>query len=181
MTESTGPEILVVEDDPADSELILRALREAHPRPSVRVAKDGKEAMEMLLRRTSKDEGAEGDFPRLVMLDLKLPKLSGIEVLRRVKSDARTRATPVIMFSASRERSDVMECYALGANAYVQKPADFESFRDAVKRLAAFWLGLNEPPPRRVVHEGVKQNAQRSSRRDDHETAEGSPQNLDRR
>ncbi len=139
--------MLVVEDDPDDVELILRVLEESDPRPRVRVARDGKEAVDLIAPGGAGDERPLGTGLRLVLLDLKLPRVSGFEVLARIKSDALLQALPVVVFSSSREELDVKECYRLGANAYVQKPANFERFREAVRHLKTFWLGLNEPPP----------------------------------
>jgi two-component system response regulator len=138
--------VLVVEDDADDVELILRVLGESDPRPSVRVARDGKEALDLLPGAGEGDERPLEPGFRLVLLDLKIPRVSGFDVLARIKSDDRLKALPVVVFSSSREQVDVMECYRRGANAYVQKPADFERFREAIRLLKTFWLGLNEPP-----------------------------------
>jgi CheY-like chemotaxis protein len=146
MTEEV-PEILFVEDDPKDVKLTLHALREENLANSMRVARDGEEALDFLFCR---GEFAGRSFdrpPRLVVLDLKLPKVDGLEVLRAVKGDPRTQAIPVVVLTSSREESDLVESYKLGANAYIQKPLDFDAFRLAVKQLGLFWLVVNEPPP----------------------------------
>jgi CheY-like chemotaxis protein len=132
--------ILLVEDNPDDEALTLRALRKAGITSRVTVARDGCEAMGILLNRP----GEAGAFPRLVLLDLKLPKLDGLEVLRAIRADRRTQFIPVVMLTSSRESEDVLASYQNGANAYVRKPLKFADFTQAVQTLSAFWLQLNE-------------------------------------
>lgn len=134
--------ILLVEDNPDDEILTLRALQESRICNRVEVARDGAEALDLLFRRA--DEGA---LPSLVMLDLKLPKLDGLEVLRRLRADARTASVRVVVFTTSREEQDVVASYNLGANSFVRKPLDFDEFAEAVRQMGMYWLLLNEPFP----------------------------------
>ena len=141
------PQILLVEDNPKDVKLTLHALREENLANAVQVARDGEEALDFLFCR---GEFASRSFdrpPELVLLDLKLPKVNGLEVLRAVKGDPRTRAIPVVVLTSSREERDLAESYRLGVNAYIQKPVEFDAFRQAVKYLGLFWLVVNAPPP----------------------------------
>lgn len=133
--------IVLVEDDSADAELTVRAIRRCATDVEIDVVRDGAAALELL--------GGDGGGWRgasVVLLDLKLPKVDGLEVLRRIKSDARTRAVPVVVVSSSREDRDVRESYGAGANSYVVKPLDAAEFDDVVGRLAQYWLTLNQPP-----------------------------------
>lgn len=145
----TGPgKILLVEDDPGDAEMTLHVLtREAGLTQEVVVARDGAEALDYLKREGAFAGRTSGD-PIVVLLDIKLPKLDGIEVLRGMKANESLKAVPVVMLTSSREPADVNECYRLGVNAYVVKPVEFEDFCAAVKTLAVFWARLNERPPR---------------------------------
>jgi len=131
-------EVLLVEDNASDVELTLRALQKRNLANRVVVARDGVEALEVL-------ESAEPP-PKVVLLDLKLPKLNGLEVLRRLKSDERTRRIPVVVLTSSHEEPDVEESYRLGVNSYIVKPVDFESFASAVAEVGLYWLLLNHPP-----------------------------------
>ena len=133
--------ILLVEDNADDEALTLRALTKNHIGNDVVVARDGAEAIEMLL-------GPAAITPQLVLLDLKLPKVDGLEVLRRVRADERTKLLPIVVLTSSKEERDVVESYSLGANSYVRKPVDFEQFVEAVKNLGLYWLVINEPVPR---------------------------------
>lgn len=140
-------EILLVEDNPDDLELALHALRQEKLANHVEVARDGEEALDFLFCR-GKHKGRPFDHqPKVVLLDLKLPKVDGIEVLRQLKNDSRTRAIPVVILTASREEKDMINGYKLGVNAYIQKPVDFGQFRDAVKQMGLFWLVVNQAPP----------------------------------
>jgi two-component system response regulator len=134
--------ILLVEDNPDDVELTLRAFRRNGLRTDVVVARDGLEAETVLFGPES--NGA----PALVLLDLKLPKLSGLEVLRAVRADERTAAVPVVVLTSSIEQEDVVAAYRLGANSYIRKPVEFQSFLDVIHQLGLYWLVLNEPAPR---------------------------------
>lgn len=145
MTESPV-EILLVEDNPHDAELTLRALRKRHLANHLIHVVDGQEALDFLFGAGAYAGRNVNQLPRVVLLDLKLPKLSGIEVLRQVRLDTRTRLVPVVMLTSSHEDRDVIEAYRLGANSYIVKPVDFENFSEAVSNLGLYWLLLNEPP-----------------------------------
>ena len=137
--------ILLVEDDPKDVELTLTALEEYRLANAVDVVRDGAEALDYLYRR-GKFQTRDGGNPAVVILDLKLPKVSGLEVLRQVKADAQLKLVPIVVLTSSREDQDLIASYQLGVNAYVVKPVDFHKFVDAVKTLGAFWVVLNEAP-----------------------------------
>jgi CheY-like chemotaxis protein len=139
--------ILYVEDDERDVELTLAALEEHHLANAVTVVRDGEQALDYLYRRGA-FEGREAKDPVLVLLDLKMPKVDGFEVLRTIKSDERLKSTPVVVLTSSREEKDLVSSYALGVNAYVVKPVDFDQFMGAVRELGLFWLLVNVPPPR---------------------------------
>ncbi|HEX9800495.1 MAG TPA: response regulator [Thermoanaerobaculia bacterium] len=142
--------ILLVEDNPDDEALTLRALRKHNLGNEVVVARDGAEALDYLFA-TGPHAGRDASAtPQLVLLDLKLPKLDGLEVLRRVRSDERTRLLPVVVLTSSREERDLIDSYRLGANSYVRKPVDFNEFVEAARQLGLYWLLLNEPPPRKA-------------------------------
>lgn len=143
---SATKRILLVEDDDRDAELTLRALAAHHTRDQIAVVNDGAEALDYLYRRGDYVSRGSGN-PVVVLLDLKLPKVSGLEVLREVKSDARLRAIPVVVLSSSREDRDLRESYARGANAYVVKPLAFAAFVDTLTFLSGFWTLVNQPPP----------------------------------
>ncbi len=139
-------DILLVEDNAADVELTLRALKKHQIANPVHVVTDGAEALEFLFA-TGAYEGRNAFSPlKLVMLDLKLPKVSGIEVLRRIKSHESTRSIPVVVLTSSREEPDIQQCYKLGVNSYIVKPVDFNSFLDAIAQVGLYWLMINEPP-----------------------------------
>ena len=141
------PQILLVEDNANDLKLTLHALHEENLGNTIQVARDGEEALDFLFCRGEFASRSFDHPPRLVLLDLKLPKVDGLEVLRAVKGDPRTHAIPVVVLSSSREESDLVKSYKLGVNAYIQKPVEFDSFRQAVKQLGLFWLVVNQPPP----------------------------------
>jgi CheY-like chemotaxis protein len=142
---TTSRTILLVEDDPDDEALTLRALRRAQVGNAVLVARDGVEALDRLLG----DGAGPREIPQVVLLDLKLPKIDGLEVLRRLRADERTRLLPVVVLTSSSEERDLVESYRLGANSYVRKPVDFGEFAEAVGRLGLYWLLVNQPPPDR--------------------------------
>jgi len=137
MKPADGAEILLVEDNPDDVQLTLRALSPHNLANNVHVARDGVEALEYLRANVP---------PRVMLLDLKLPRVSGLEVLEQVKADARTRSIPVVILTSSREEPDIAKAYELGANSYIVKPVDFEQFVQAVSEAGLYWLLLNEPP-----------------------------------
>ena len=137
--------ILLVEDNPDHEALTIRALKKAHVLNEIIVAHDGAEALELLFGAES-DSGRPVLSPQLILLDLKLPKVDGLEVLRRLSEDARTRLIPVVVLTSSDEEGDVVTSYKLGANSYVCKPVDFVQFMEATKQLGLYWLVLNESP-----------------------------------
>jgi len=137
--------ILLVEDDPDDEALTLRALRRHDLADEVVVVRDGAEALAFLYETT---RAGDDQLPELVLLDLKLPKIDGLQVLKMLREDAHTRRLPVVVLSSSSEERDIARSYDLGANSYVRKPVDFAEFSEAVRQLGIYWLGLNEPSPR---------------------------------
>jgi len=143
--------ILLVEDSLNDIDLTLAALEEHHLANEVVVTRDGEEALDYLYRR-GQFASRDHNLPAVVLLDIKMPKVNGIEVLRQMKSDAVLKNLPVVMLTSSKEEPDLATCYDLGANAYVVKPVDFQQFVDAVKQVGAFWAVLNEPPPAGSKH-----------------------------
>jgi CheY-like chemotaxis protein len=146
MSNGDSVDILLVEDNQADVELTLRALRKGGLANPIHVVADGAEALDYLFGTGEEPEKSEPHHPRVVILDLKLPKVSGLDVLRRIKSDPATRAIPVVVLSSSREEPDIKTAYALGVNSYIVKPVDFEKFIEAVRLLGLYWLLLNQGP-----------------------------------
>ena len=142
----TNRMILLVEDNPDDQSLTLRALKKNNIVNEVIVAGDGAEAIDLLFP----GDGADGKLPALILLDLKLPKVDGLEVLRRIRADQRTQIVPVVVLTSSKEQEDVLDSYQSGANGYVRKPVSFAEFSDAVSNIGMFWLLLNEPAPQPV-------------------------------
>ena len=140
--------LLLVEDSPKDLELTLAALAKCQLANDIVVTRDGAEALDYLYARGQYEGRASGD-PAVVLLDLKLPKVDGLEVLAKVKSDAEKRQIPVVMLTSSREERDVVQSYQLGVNAFVVKPVEFKAFFEAIQDLGVFWAVLNEPPPGR--------------------------------
>jgi DNA-binding response OmpR family regulator len=138
--------ILLVEDDPRDVELTMTALEEHNLANEVVIAHDGEEALDYLYRR-GKFESRINQNPAVMLLDLKLPKIDGLEVLEKVKSDEKLKVIPVVVLTSSREERDMVASYKLGVNAYVVKPVDFHEFVNAIKELGVFWAIVNEPPP----------------------------------
>ena len=145
MSASRNGHILLVEDNPSDAELTMRALKKAHVTNDVHVVRDGAEALEFLFGEGAYAARAGSALPRVVLLDLKLPKVDGLEVLRRVKADERTKLIPVVVLTSSREESDLVASYHLGANSYIVKPVDSDKFFEAVHQVGLYWLLLNEP------------------------------------
>jgi len=139
--------ILLVEDNPDDEALTRRALAKNNIKNEVRVVRDGAEALELLF--PTGGQASHAVMPAVVLLDLKLPKIDGLEVLRRIRADERTRLLPVVILTSSREERDLVSGYGLGANSYIRKPVDFGEFVEAVRQLGLYWLVLNEPPPKR--------------------------------
>jgi two-component system, response regulator len=137
-------DILLVEDSSEDAELAIHALRREHLANHIYVARDGEEALEFLFCRGAFAARAFDHPPKLVLLDLKLPKVDGIEVLRQVKGDSRTKTIPVVVMTSSKEERDLVRSYDLGANSYIQKPVDFEQFRQTVKTVGLYWLVTNQ-------------------------------------
>ena len=146
MTEKSQVDILLVEDNPNDAELAIRALRKHKLANNLIHVPDGAAALDYLFARGEHAGRSVEDRPKLILLDLKLPKVDGLEVLKAVKSDERTRLTPVVVLTTSKEERDLVESYRLGANSYIVKPVDFDNFVGAVKELGYYWLLLNELP-----------------------------------
>jgi CheY-like chemotaxis protein len=143
----TTTDILLIEDSPMDVELMLRPLREIDPAGHIDVARDGEEALDFLLCRGEFRYRLGVALPRLVLLDLKLPRLDGPEVLRGVRGNSRTALTPIVVLTSSSDPRQLAQCYQLGANSCVQKPVRHEEFRAVVQSIARYWLGLNQAPP----------------------------------
>jgi CheY-like chemotaxis protein len=146
MNDPNAVELLLVEDNPQDLELALRALRKANLSNRIHVARDGAEALEFIFCEGPHAARRIIDCPKVILLDLKLPKIDGLEVLKRIKGDPRTKAIPVVVLTSSKEQSDVVESYQLGVNSYIVKPVNFEQFAEAVHDLGLYWLLLNQPP-----------------------------------
>ncbi len=140
------PHILIVDDSAEDVLMTLTALKKQNLPSEAVVASDGAEALDYLYRR-GEFQNRPGIQPRAVLLDLKMPRVDGMEVLRQMKSDSELKMIPVVMFTSSREASDVLKCYQLGVNAYVVKPVNLREFMEAIKEVSVFWIVINEPPP----------------------------------
>ncbi len=139
-------DVLLVEDDPNDVEFTLHALKSNHLVCPIHVVRDGEEALEFLFRTGRYADRSPESGPKVILLDLKLPKVDGLEVLHRVKSDPDLQTLPVVMLTSSREERDVLESYHLGVNSYIVKPVDFDRFSEAVRTVGLYWLLLNQPP-----------------------------------
>lgn len=139
--------ILLVEDNTDDEALTLRALRKNNIGKNIFVVRDGAEALDFLFGTHTYADRDPNDLPRLILLDVKLPKMNGIEVLRRIRADQRTHFLPVVMLTSSKEDQDLVESYESGANSYMRKPVDFTQFTEAIRQLGLYWLVLNEDPP----------------------------------
>jgi CheY-like chemotaxis protein len=146
MNEANIVEILIVEDTPEDLDLALRALRKANLANRVHAARDGEEALDFLFCEGPHAGRKIENGPKVILLDLKLPKIDGLEVLKRIKSDPRTKLIPVVVLTSSKEQNDVVESYHLGVNSYIVKPVNFEQFSEAVQKLGMYWLLVNHPP-----------------------------------
>ena len=146
MSHTGAVEILLVEDNPEDLELTLRSLQKSKLSNRIEVARDGAEALDFIFCEGPHAGRSIEDVPKVILLDLKLPKVDGLEVLRRLKADPRTVAIPVVVLTSSREQRDVVESYRLGVNSYIVKPVNFEGFIAAVQELGMYWLLLNQPP-----------------------------------
>ncbi len=146
MNPSNPIEILLVEDNPNDVELALHALKKNNLTNRIEVVRDGEEALEFIFGKGVNSDLPNEQRPKVILLDLKLPKVDGLEVLKRLKSDPQTRSIPVVMLTSSREERDIIESYRLGVNSYIVKPVDFEQFTEAVRQLGLYWLLMNQPP-----------------------------------
>ncbi|MGC1435817.1 MAG: response regulator [Terriglobales bacterium] len=150
-------DILLVEDNQDDMDLALHALRRENLANRIFVARDGVEALDFLFCRGAFARRSFDHPPKLVLLDLKLPKIDGLEVVKQVKSDPRTKTIPVVIMTSSKEERDLVASYHLGANSYIQKPVDFDQFREVVKTVGLYWLVINQPAPTNGVREKVAQ------------------------
>ncbi len=146
MPNSNEVEILLVEDNPSDAELTIRALKKHHLANNLVHVKDGAVALDFIFAKGKYSERNIQNGPKVVLLDLKLPKVDGLEVLKRIKSDERTKVIPVVVLTSSKEEQDVVRSYQLGVNSYIMKPVDFDKFLNAVSDLGLYWLLLNQPP-----------------------------------
>jgi CheY-like chemotaxis protein len=147
-------EILLVDDNASDVELTVRALRRHKLANSIHIAEDGQEALDFVFCRGAHSDRSLGAPPKVIFLDLKMPKVDGIDVLRAIRGDSRTKMIPVVILTSSKEQRDIVEGYKLGVNAYIQKPVDFEEFRRVIEQMGLFWLVVNQPPPREAFPGG---------------------------
>ena len=147
---SQAMEILLVEDDPRDARLTVRELQNGKFTTRIQVVEDGEQALDFLFCRGVYSGRSPDHPPQLILLDLKLPKVDGLQVLREIKSRAETRPIPVVALTSSREEKDMVACYQLGVNSYIQKPVDFEQFQETIRTLGIYWTKINEPPPEKT-------------------------------
>ena len=141
-----GVDILMVEDNPDDEQLTLRALGKHHLANKIHVVRDGQEALDYIFCKGKYADRSITDHPHVILLDIKLPFIDGIEVLRRIKADERTKTIPVVMLTSSHEERDLVETYRLGVNSYIVKPVDFEQFTESARNLGMYWMLMNRPP-----------------------------------
>ncbi len=153
-TSPLSPDILVIEDNPLEAELTLRPLRELSPGSHIEVARDGEEALDFLLGRGAFRHRSGAAPPRLILLDLNLPRLDGFEVLRAVRTNSRTSMAPIVVLTSTDDPRELAQCYQLGANSCVQKPVQFEDLRAVLQTVARYWLELNQTPPARALPPG---------------------------
>ncbi len=146
MTDNEAVEILLVEDNPNDVELALHALKKNKVSNRIQVVRDGEEALDFIFGKDTSSGGPSEQRPKMVLLDLKLPKVDGLEVLRRLKGDPATRSIPVIILTSSREEQDIVKSYDLGVNSYIVKPVDFQQFNEAIRQLGLYWMVVNQAP-----------------------------------
>jgi two-component system response regulator len=139
-------DILLIEDNLSDAELTIRELKKHHLANNLFHVKDGEEALDFIFATGKYSSRNIDNPPKIVLLDIQMPKVNGIEVLQKIKSDERTKATPVVILTSSKENPDIKKCYALGANSYIVKPVNFEGFAESIKTLGFYWLLLNQPP-----------------------------------
>ncbi len=149
MERKPNKNILLVEDNPDDVELTLRALKQYNIRNEIIVVRDGAEALDYLFATGAYADRDTTTMPTVVILDLKLPKVDGLEVLQRMRADERTKLVPVVILTSSNEEQDMVNSYKFGANSYVRKPVDFTQFVEAARQLGLYWLVINEPPPKK--------------------------------
>jgi CheY-like chemotaxis protein len=147
------PEILLVEDSQEDVDLTLHTLRREKLANKIFIVRDGEEALDFLFCRAAFADRSFDHYPKLILLDLKLPKVNGMQVLQQLKNDPRTKSIPVVILTSSKEERDLVDSYNLGANSYIQKPVEFEQFRQTVKQMGLYWLVTNQPP---VVSNGIR-------------------------
>jgi two-component system response regulator len=140
-------EILLIEDNMDDAALTIRALKKNNVINNILHVEDGAQALDFIFSEGAYADRAETTTPKLILLDIKMPKINGLQVLQRLKSDERTKKIPVVMLTSSKEDPDIKKCYELGVNSYIIKPVDFENFQSAVSQLAVYWQLINEPPP----------------------------------
>jgi CheY-like chemotaxis protein len=145
MSETAPIELMIVEDNPQDLELAMLALIEVCPAVKIHISRDGAEAMDYIFCEGAYSTRLITDRPKVILLDLKLPKIDGLAVLKRLKEDVRTRSIPVVMLTSSREQRDIVESYNLGVNSYIVKPVNFDRFSEAIKHLGLYWQQLNQP------------------------------------
>ncbi len=156
---SVETDILLVEDNADDAELAIHALRREHLANHIYIARDGEEALDFLFCRGPFASRSFDHPPKLVLLDLKLPKVDGIEVLKQIKDDPRTRVVPVVIMTSSKEERDLVSSYNLGANSYIQKPVDFDQFRQTVKTVGLYWMVINQRPAMNGTKKSAGQGA----------------------